>query len=42
MFWLGIRSIINVKNNRLNNISQIVQNGKIIKNPPDIAEAFNQ
>ena len=38
--WSGIRSIINVKNNRLNNISQIVQNGKVIKNPQDIA--FNQ
>ena len=40
--WSGIRSIINVKNNRLNNISQIVQNGKVIKNPQDIAQAFNQ
>ena len=42
MLWSGIRSIINVKNNRLNNISQIVQNGKVIKNPQDIAQAFDQ
>ena len=42
MLWSGIRSIINAKNNRLNNISQIVQNGKVIKNPQDIAQAFNQ
>ena len=42
MLWSGIKSIINVKNNRLNNISQIVQNGKVIKNPQDIAQAFNQ
>ena len=33
MLWSGIRSIINVKNNRLNNTSQTVQNGKVIKNP---------
>ena len=42
MLWSGIRSTINVKNNRLNNISQIVQNGKVIKNPQHIAQAFNQ
>ena len=41
MVWSGTRSIINVKNNRLNNIYQIIQNGKVIKNPLDIAQAFN-
>ena len=43
MLWSGIRSIINVKNARLNNnISQIVQDGKIISNPKEIAQSFNQ
>ena len=42
MLWSGIRSIINVKNARLNNISQIVQDGKIVSNPKEIAQSFNQ
>ena len=42
MLWSGIKSIINVKNNRLNSISQLVQNGNAIKNPQDIAQALNQ
>ena len=33
MLWSGIRYIFNVKNARLNKISQIVQDGKIISNP---------
>ena len=35
--WSGIRSLINVKNARLNNISQIVQDGKINSDPTEIA-----
>ena len=42
MLWNGIRSIINVQNSKFNNISQIIQNGQIIKNPKDIAESLNQ
>ena len=42
MLWSGIRSIINVKNARLNNILQIVQDGKIISNLKEIAQSFNQ
>ena len=42
MLWSGIRSIINVKNARLNNISQIVHDGKIISNPKKNAHSFNQ
>ena len=41
MLWSGIKSIINIKNNRFYNISQIVQNGKVINNPRDMAQAFN-
>ena len=33
MLWNGIRSIINVQNSKFNNISQIIQNGQIIKIP---------
>ena len=42
MLWSGIRFIINIKNARLNNISQIVQDGKIISNPKEITQSFNQ
>ena len=42
MLWNGIRSIINVQNSKFNNISQIIQNGQIIKNPKDIPESLNQ
>ena len=42
MLWNGIRSIINVQNSKFNNISQIIQNGQIIKSPKDIAESLNQ
>ena len=40
MLWSGIKSIINIKNNRFYNISQIVQNGKVINNPRDMAQAL--
>ena len=42
ILWNGIRSIINVQNSKFNNISQIIQNGQIIKNPKSIAESLNQ
>ena len=42
MLWFGIRSIINVEKARLNNISQIVQDGKFIISPKEIAQPFNQ
>ena len=42
MLWNGIRSIINIQNSKFNNISQIIQNGQIVKNPEDIAESLNQ
>ena len=42
MLWNGIRSIINVQTSKFNNISQIIQNGQIIKNPKDISESLNQ
>ena len=42
MLWNDIRSIINVQNFKFNNISQIIQNGQIIKNPKDIVESLNQ
>ena len=41
MLWSGIRSIIDVRNAKLNNISQIAQDGKIISNPKEIAQSFN-
>ena len=41
MLWSGIKSIINIKNNRFYNISQIVQNGKVINKPRDMAQTFN-
>ena len=41
MLWTGIRSIINVKNARLNNISQIIQAGKTINDPGEMAKSFN-
>ena len=42
MLWSSIRSIINVESAGLNNISQIVQDGKIISNPKEIAQSFNK
>ena len=42
MLSFGIRSIINVENARLNNMSQIVQDDKIISNLKEIAQSFNQ
>ena len=41
MLWSGIKSIINVKNNKFHNISQIVQNGVTINDPKEIAKVFN-
>ena len=40
MLWTGICSIMNVKNARLNNISQIIQAGKTINDPGKIAKSF--
>ena len=41
MLWTGIRSIINVNNTKLNNISQVFQAGKTINDPGEIAKSFN-
>ena len=41
MLWSGIKSIINIKNNKFHNISQIVQNGVAINDPKEIAKVFN-
>ena len=41
MLWSGIRSIINIKNNKFHNISQIVQNGVAINDPKETAKVFN-
>ena len=38
----GILSIINMKSQNFFNISQLVQNGKIVQNPKDIAAILNQ
>ena len=40
MLWTGICSIINIKNTRLNSISQIIQAGKTINDPGEIANYF--
>ena len=39
--WSGIKSIINIKNNRLHTISQIVHNGQIINKPTEMEDVFN-
>ena len=39
--WSGIKSIINIKNNRLDTISQIVHNGQVINKPTEMANVFN-
>ena len=41
MLWSGIRSIINIKNKKMFNISQLVQNGKVAQDPKQIAQIFN-
>ena len=41
MLWSGIRSIINIKNKKMFNISQLVQNGKVVQDPKQIAQIFN-
>ena len=38
--WSGIKSIINIKNNRLHTISQIVHNGQVINKPTEMANVF--
>ena len=39
--WSGIKSIINIKNNRLHTISQILHNGQVINKPTEMANVFN-
>ena len=39
--WEGIKSIININNNKSKNISQLNINDKIIDNPKDIVETLN-
>ena len=39
--WSGIKSIINIKNNRLHTISQIVHNGQVINKLTEMANVFN-
>ena len=41
MLWSGIKSIINIENNKFHNISQIVQNGVAINDPKEIVKVFN-
>ena len=41
MLWSGIKSIINIKNSKFHNISQIVQNGVAINDPKEITKVFN-
>ena len=41
LLWSGIRSIINIKNRKLYNISQLVHNGEVVQDPKDIAKIFN-
>ena len=41
MLWSGIRSIINIKNKKMFNISRLVQNGKVVQDPKQIAQIFN-
>ena len=41
MLWTGIRSVINIKSKQFYNISQLVQNGKIVQNSKEIANIFN-
>ena len=41
MLWSGIRSIINIKNKKMFNISQLVHNGKVVQDPEQIAKMFN-
>ena len=41
MLWSGIRSIINIKSEKMFNISQLVQNGKVVQDPKQIAQIFN-
>ena len=39
--WSGIKSIINIKTDKLHTISQIVQNRHVINKPTEMANAFN-
>ena len=39
--WSGIKSIINIENNRLHTISLIVHNGQVINKPTQMANVFN-
>ena len=41
MLWSGIRSIINIKNKKIFNISQLVHYGKVVQDPNQIAKIFN-
>ena len=41
MLWSRIRSIMNIKNNKMFNISQLVHNGKVVQDPKQIAKIFN-
>ena len=42
MLSTEIRSVINIKSQNFCNISELVQNGKTVQNPKDIATKFNQ
>ena len=42
ILWTGIKAIINIKRNKLYNISHLTQNGKRTDNPKDMAQVFNQ
>ena len=39
--WEGIRSIININKSKFKSISQLNVNGKVIDNPTEIVETFN-
>ena len=39
--WSGIKSIININNNRLHTMSQIVHDGQVINKPTEMANVFN-
>ena len=40
--WEGIRSIINIKSNSKNTVSAIIEDGKCLNDPKDIANSFNK
>ena len=41
ILWTGIRSIINIKSKQFYSISQLVQNGEIVKKSKEIANILN-